>query len=148
MEHTIKKLSANELDLAWPLIHQLHIEDQEVNPALPAESYLRSLLSSATFHVFVALVNDQVVGGLTAYELPMFTKKVNEMFLYDIVVLESYRQQGIAYDLIAALKILCKEKNISIIFVGTSTDNEPAKKLYRATGGEMEEIPWFTYRLK
>ena len=143
----IKKLSQSEISLAKELIILWEMEDGNLNPKIPNDNYLNDLLSKNSFHVFVALENNKVVGGLTAYELEMFPKEETEMFLYEIGVHENYRQKGIAAKLIEELKKICLEKNIKIIFVGTSTDNKPAQQLYTASGGEMEEIPWFTYNL-
>lgn len=77
----------------------------------------------------------------------MFKEEVREMFLYEIGVSENYRQRGIAGKLIGALKKTCVDTGIKIIFVGASFDNQPARQLYKTTGGEMEEIFWFTYNL-
>jgi len=147
MAYTIQKLSRFNLSLAKELIRFWQTEDGIQNPMIPSDDYLNKLLSQDSFHVFVAVENEIIVGGLTAYELIMFPKEEVEMFLYEIGVHEDYRQKGIAAKLIENLKQLCVEKEIKVIFVGTSTDNEPAQKLYKATGGEMEVIPWFTYNL-
>jgi len=142
------ELNENDLFFAKQFIQQLQVEDGMTDPVMPGDMYLHKLLSSDTSHVLVALENNIVVGGLTAYELSMFAREENEMFLYDITVTESHRQKGIAGKLIGLLKKICIDKGIKIIFVGTSTDSEPAIKLYKATGGDMEIIPWFTYNLE
>jgi aminoglycoside 3-N-acetyltransferase I len=147
MGYEIKKLGAGDLSLARQFIAQLHVEDGAIDPIAPKDGYLANLLSSDTFHVFVALDGDRVAGGLSAYELQMFPKEEKEMFLYDIEVIAPYRQKGVATQLIDALKVTCRSKGIRIIFVGTSTDSEPAIELYKTTGGTMELIPWFTYNL-
>jgi aminoglycoside 3-N-acetyltransferase I len=147
MNYIIKKLSPTDLSLAKQLIILWQTEDGDLNPIIPSDSYLDDLISKDSFHVFVAMKDKHIIGGLTAYELPMFKEEVKEMFLYEIGVDENYRQQGIATKLIDTLKKTCFEKDIKVIFVGTSIDNHAAKQLYKATGGEMEEIPWFTYNL-
>ena len=147
MNYAIKKLSSADVSLAKQLIMLWEEEDGVLNPVIPNDKYVEDLLSKDHFHVFVAMDEDVIIGGLTAYELPMFKEEINEMFLYEIGVEENYRQKGIAAKLIHSLKKTCIEKGIKIIFVGTSDDNRPAIQLYKATGGEMEEIPWFTYNL-
>jgi aminoglycoside 3-N-acetyltransferase I len=109
--------------------------------------YLNDLLSKDDFHAFVALKDKLLIGGLTAYELPMFKEDVREMFLYEIGVDENYRQKGIAKELIDSLKRTCLDKGIKIIFVGTSLDNPAARQLYKSTSGEEEVTAWFTYNL-
>ena len=147
MDYIIKKVLPTDLQLAKQLITLWQTEDGYLNPLIPNDSYLHDLLSKDSFHFFVAMKDELVIGGLTAYELLMYKEEETEMFLYEIGVEENYRQKGIAIKLIESLKKTCVDKGIKIIFVGTSKDNQPAKQLYKTTGGEMEEIPWFTYNL-
>jgi aminoglycoside 3-N-acetyltransferase I len=147
VDYIIKKLVPADLSIAKQLIKLWQTEDGYVNPIIPNDNYLHDLLSKDSFHFFVAMKEELVIGGLTAYELSMYKEEETEMFLYEIGVEENYRQKGIATKLIDSLKETCAEKSIKIIFVGTSTGNEPAKQLYKTTGGEMEEVPWFTYNL-
>jgi aminoglycoside 3-N-acetyltransferase I len=147
MQYTIKKLGAPGLNYAKQLYTLFQIDDGVANPSLASDKYLTKLLSGNSFYVIVALDGKTVIGGLTAYELPMYYKPVSEMFLYEIAVHKDYRKQGIGTALVNELKEICSQKNIEIIFVGTETNNLPAKQLYLATGGAMEIIPWFTYNL-
>lgn len=144
----IKKLNKTDLLLAKSLITVWLKDDGIPNPKLPPDAYLDKLLNKADFYIFVAIEGDQVVGGLTAYEIPMFYRMENEMFLFEIGVSKSYRQKGIATALINALKETCREKDIKVIFLGTSQDNEAALQLYKSTEGEVQIIPWVTYNLK
>jgi aminoglycoside 3-N-acetyltransferase I len=147
MQYTIKKLSRSGLAYARQLYMLLQIDDGIENPSLADDKYLAKLLTGKAFHVIVALNGKTVIGGLTAYELPMYYKEVKEMFLYEIAVHKDFRKQGIGAALVNKLKDICREKGIKIMFVGTETRNLPAKQLYLATGGAMEIIPWFTYTL-
>jgi aminoglycoside 3-N-acetyltransferase I len=97
--------------------------------------------------VIVALNNGVVIGGLTAYELDMYKEETTEIFLYEIAVEPLYRRNGVAKELIESLKKVCVSKGIREMYVGTEKDNYPAIKLYKATGGKMEEIAWFVYDL-
>jgi aminoglycoside 3-N-acetyltransferase I len=87
-----------------------------------------------------------LIGGLTAYEMKMFKRETTEMFLYEIEVAESYRQQGAGKALIEFLKQICREKGIVEMFVGTEKDNSAARRLYAVTGGKADEDSvWFNY---
>lgn len=147
MSYTIKKLEKSDTTLAKQLIKGWYMDDGVPQVIYPKDKYLYKILNRPNFHAYVALIEEQVVGGLTAYELEMFDTEENEMFLFEIGVSQGYRTQGIARSLIKALKQTCREKRIRIIFVGTSLDNEAAKQLYTTTGGEVEVIPWYTYHL-
>jgi aminoglycoside 3-N-acetyltransferase I len=147
MEYNIKKLSPTDIDLARQLIQLWNEQDQIEDPPVPSEPYLSNLLSTEGFHVYAAVWEGKLIGGLTAYELAMFKEEIKEMFLYEIGVHEQYQQKGIAKSLIQELKKACDQKGIKIIFVGTSMDNLAAQQLYAGTGGGREDIPWYTYEL-
>ena len=147
MDYSVKKLSPSDISLATQLIDMWNEQDHISDIPIPKENYLADLLSKDDFHAFAAYRGDVLIAGLTAYELPMFKEEVREMFLYEIAVDENCRQQGIAKRLIEELKKTCTSKNIKIIFVGTSNDNQAAQQLYHRTGGVREDIPWFTYTL-
>jgi len=147
MDYSIKKLAPSDISLAIQLIELWNLQDHISDIPIPNENYLSDLLSKDDFHAFAAHRGDVLIAGLTAYELPMFKEEVREMFLYEIGVAENYRQQGIAKSLIEELKKTCSGRNIKIIFVGSSNDNQAAQQLYHRTGGVREVIPWFTYTL-
>lgn len=144
MNYYIKKLEAGDWPLAMSLM-QLWKEAQSKEQ--PSKEYLIRLLENPAYHIFVALQDDQLVGGLTAYELEMFTREEREMFLYEIGVEEAYQERGVGTALIEALKDTCAKNGISIIFVGTTISNEAARSLYQKTGGLEEINPWYTYHL-
>ena len=149
MEHfTIKRLQPTDIAQAKELIEAWQKDGFALKNPLPADDYLHRLIADGEFHVIVAMVNDKVVGGITAYELVMFDKEETEMFLYDIAVAKGHRNKSIAKELIAELKKICSEKGIKIMFVGTTPDNEAAKQLYLTTGAQREIISWFTYDLE
>jgi aminoglycoside 3-N-acetyltransferase I len=147
MQYSIKKLTKSDLQLAKQLFIFFQQDDGVKKPSLGSDKYLLELISNKTYHIFVALDGETVIGGVTAYELPMFYKQVNEMFLYEIAVKPEYRRNGIAAALIETLKDFCIKKRIKCLFVGTEKKNLAAKELYLKTGGSMEIIPWFTYGL-
>jgi len=147
MTYSLTQLKPDDLALAQELIQAWNLDEGGEKGKLPRAPYLKSLLKKDDFYVSVALVEGKVVGGLTGYELPMFDREVREMFLYEIGVIAAFRQHGIARALIEALKAYCHQRGITVIFVGTSLDNDAARKLYESTGGELEVIPWFTYEL-
>jgi aminoglycoside 3-N-acetyltransferase I len=148
MDYTIKKLLPTDVVLAKALIEAWHTDDGATQVIYPREKYLSKILHKKSFHTYVALVNDKVVGGLTAYEMDMFDTEETEMFLFEIGVNKAVRQQGIATALIEALKQTCLKKHITTIFVATSIDNEIAKQLYANTGGALEVTSFYTYTLK
>ncbi len=147
MDYIIRKLTTDDTALAHELIALWQAEDGITDIPVPKANYFAKLLSQDNFHAFVAIKDNEVVGGISANELTIFNEEATEIFLYEIGVSEPHRQQGIARKLIESLLAVCKEKGITAMYVGTSVDNEAAKQLYASTGGTMELIPWFTYNL-
>ena len=147
MNFEIKKLVAEDIQLAKDLFLFYQVDDEVDKPLIPSDKYLREILSRDTFHVIVALNNGVVIGGLTAYELDIYKEETTEFFLYEIAVEPLYRRNGVAKELIESLKKVCVSKDIREMYVGTEQDNYPAIKLYKSTGGKFEEIAWFVYGL-
>ena len=143
----VRKLTEKDLPFAQALISQWQEDDGVKNHRLPPAAYLQQLLAKDSFHVWVATVKGQVVGGLSAYEIEMFDEVAREIFLFEIGVTDIYQNKGMATALIQALKTYCRAQGIKVIFVGTSLDNAAARRLYEKTGGDLEVIPWYTYQL-
>jgi len=148
MNFTVKHLTAADMPLAKALLRLWEEDDGKPNALLPADRYLEQLLSRPDVHVVVALDGDRVIGGATAYELPMFGRELTELFLYEIGVGEAYRRRGVAAKLVEALKELCAEKGLPVMFVATEAENRPAKALYEKTGGKLEEVAMYVYEEK
>jgi aminoglycoside 3-N-acetyltransferase I len=148
MTFTIKKLLPGDVHLFKQLSMFFQADDGVAEPIVPSERYLKNLLLKDQFHVIAALQNGGLIGGLTAYELELYVRPINEMFLYEIAVYPEYRQRGIAKALIIFLKDICVEKGIKEMYVGTSVNNRAALQLYKSTGGEADdEIAWFVYQV-
>jgi aminoglycoside 3-N-acetyltransferase I len=146
MPFPIQKLGPTDLPLARQLFSLFQQAFEEPSEPVPTDTYVGAVLAKTDFHTLVATTQGRVVGGVTAYELPMFPRQITEMFLYDIAVDEACRQHGVAAALIEALKTICVQRGITALFVGTDTDNSPALALYHATGGVADEqIAWFNY---
>jgi aminoglycoside 3-N-acetyltransferase I len=102
----------------------------------PSPDYLRRLLGSDYFIAVAAIENDEVVGGIVAYELRKFEQERNEIYIYDLAVAAAHRRQGIATALIEELKKIAAIRGAYVIFVQADTDavDEPAIALYTKLG--------------
>jgi aminoglycoside 3-N-acetyltransferase I len=144
-EIKIKRLDTGDVALLQQLI-QLFREVFEREEEIDAEpGYLSHLLRNNTFVAVAALLNDKVIGGLTAYELPMYYSASSEMFIYDVAVSTEYQQRGIGKQLLTALKKYCQQQNILEIFVAAHAEDTHALEFYQATGGVAEDVVHFTY---
>ena len=102
--------------------------------ARPSLAYLRRLLGSDYFIALAALRDDEVVGGLAAYELRKFEQERSEIYIYDLAVAAPYRRQGIATALILELKGIGAARGAYVIFVQADLGDEPAIELYTRLG--------------
>jgi aminoglycoside 3-N-acetyltransferase I len=147
--YTIQKLKPGDIDLSKELFYFFQTDDGVAEPVVPSDKYINALLLRDDFHVIVALQNDALIGGLTAYELAMYKEEIKEMFLYEIAVEPGYRKMGVAKALIGLLKTIGAAKGMKEMYVGTTSNNTAAMKLYKSTGGEAEaDVVWFVYQLK
>ncbi len=145
---TTRTLTARDADLASELFHFFQVDDGIENPTRASKDYLTRILSRTDFHVIIAAVDENIIGGLVAYELVKYKDVGAEMFLFEMGVDESYQRQGIGTALVEQLKTICREKGITEMFVDALDDNIAAKGLYKSTGGEAEKVSEFTYEIE
>jgi aminoglycoside 3-N-acetyltransferase I len=100
----------------------------------PSDSYLRALLGKDHIIVLAASVDEQVVGGLVAYELHKFERARSEIYIYDLAVAELHRRQGIATALIDDLREIAAERGAWVIYVQADYGDAPAVSLYTKLG--------------
>ena len=102
--------------------------------ARPSAAYQRRLLGSESFIAIVALKNEEVVGGLAAYELQKFEQERSEIYIYDLAVEASHRREGIATAIILELRKLAAVRGAYVVFVQADTGDAPAIALYTKLG--------------
>ncbi len=118
------------------------------NPEWPNEHYLQSLLNRSDFIAYVVICKNKVVGGMTAYELPLYYSEYSEIFIYDIGIKAENRRKGLGTKLISALKEYCKENGIKEFFVPVNEEDIHALDFYRSSGGKAEKVVHFNYDLR
>ena len=102
--------------------------------ARPEISYVERLLGSDTFIALAALENDEVVGGIAAYELRKFEQERSEIYIYDLAVAAVHRRKGVATALIQELKKLAVVRGAYVISVQADHGDRPAIELYSKQG--------------
>ena len=108
--------------------------------ARPSTEYLERVLGGSHVIALAALRDDEVVGGLVAYELQKLERERSEIYIYDLAVSDAYRRQGIATRLIEELKTLAAKRNAYIIFVQADLPDAPAISLYTKLGAREEVL--------
>jgi aminoglycoside 3-N-acetyltransferase I len=108
--------------------------------APPSDEHLAGLLAKDHVIVLAAIREDEVIGGLVAYELDKFEKARRELYIYDLAVEETSRRQGVATALIRALQAIGRERGAYVIFVQADHGDEPAMRLYESLGAREEVL--------
>jgi aminoglycoside 3-N-acetyltransferase I len=101
---------------------------------VPSDEYLGRLLAKQHFIAVAALNDEEVVGGLAAYELDKFEQDRREIYIYDLAVLEVHRRRGVATGLIEELRRIAAARNVYVIFVQADLGDGPAIALYESLG--------------
>ena len=142
----IKRLTKEDLSTFNSLIDMFNLVFEE-EPKIKSEAHSLKLLGRNDFIAIASLAENQVVGGLTAYELPMAYSDYSEIFVYDLAVKPEYQRMGIGKRLIQSLKEYCIKNGFKEFFILAHEEDEHAVEFYRATGGKSEKVVNFLYEV-
>ena len=117
-------------------------EVETYSGARPSKAYLARLLGGDSFIALTALKDDEVVGGIAAYELRKFEQERSEIYIYDLAVAAAHRRQGIATALIQELKKIAAARRTYVVFVQADAGDGPAIALYTKFG-KREDVSHF-----
>ena len=147
VEHIeIKKLADQDLDKMRQLLLVFEDVFEQQNFRMSTESHLNKVLAKPEHLVFVALLDNIVIGGLTAYILQVYEEETSIVYINDLAILAKYQRKGIGQQLIKSINAYCKTINISEVFIQADAD-EYAVNFYRKTGGKEMKVAQFTYEL-
>jgi aminoglycoside 3-N-acetyltransferase I len=141
----VKRLTKEDLSTFKSLVDLFNTVFEE-EPVHGENRNLPKLLGSNNFIAMVAVSENEVLGGLTAFELPMVYSEHSEIFIYDLAVKTEYQRMGIGKGLIQSLREYCIKNGIGEFFVLAHEEDEHAIEFYRATGGKSEKVVNFLYK--
>lgn len=113
-------------------------EVETYGKAPPTYAYLAGLLSKEHIVVLTAVIDEQVVGGLVAYELDKLERQRSELYIYDLAVASPYRRQGIARALINRLRQIAAQRGAWVIYVQADYGDAAAVALYEKLGARED----------
>lgn len=115
--------------------------DNELDPRWTAE-----FLADPRHHIVVALAGEQVVGMATAVHY-LHPDKAPELWINEVGVAPSFRNQGLGRQLIATLLSRGRALGCTEAWLGTEESNTAARRLYAAVGGVEEPMVYVTFEL-
>jgi aminoglycoside 3-N-acetyltransferase I len=121
------------------------VEAFQEEPSFLSDAYLARLLERQDFWVISASIGDEVIGGLTAHTLPMTRNESDEIFLYDIAILERFRRLGAGRMLIDSLRQEALKVGISVVFVPVDEEDGEALEFYRSLDGVESPVRFFAW---
>lgn len=110
--------------------------------AQPGAAYLERLLGGDCFIALAAVMDEEVVGGLAAYELRKFEQERSEIYIYDLAVAGAHRRQGIATALINEVRRLASARGAWVVMIQADDGDDAAIALYEKLG-KREDILHF-----
>ncbi len=132
----IRQLTAADVTVvrALNVLFGKAFEDATADGEGVPSDHLRRVLARPHVIVLVAVVGEDVVGGVVAYELEKLERTQSELYIYDLAVAEPHRRRGIATALIERLRAVAMERGSSSVYVQADWGDEPAKALYGKLG--------------
>jgi aminoglycoside 3-N-acetyltransferase I len=108
------------------------------------DASLDELLARPDFWALGAADDEsQLLGGLTAHQLPMTHHAGSALFIYDIAVQAEHQRRGIGRLLVATLRELAAQHGIDDVFVLADNEDQHALDFYRALGGAAAPVTMF-----
>lgn len=148
MEVEIKKLDSDDIDRFIELINVFDEVFEMKNFVMPNHTHLLKVLSKPGFMVFVAIKENQILGGLTIYSLDQYISEKPLAYIYDLAVKKNFQRQGIGKELIAAVVEYCASNGYEEVFVQADRVDDYALDFYRKTAITNEEdVIHFYYTL-
>jgi aminoglycoside 3-N-acetyltransferase I len=134
MDITIEKLDSTSVKVLTDLnaLFADAFEDEDnYAKSLPTKAYIEKWLANDDHIALVALLNDEVIGGLVAYTLHKFEQQRSEVYIYDLAVATAHQRKGIGKLLINKLRDVAKQQGSSVIFV-QADENDDAVHFYES----------------
>ena len=107
---------------------------------VPSHCYLEGLLAKEHVIALVALADQNVLGGLVAYELDKFERMRREFYIYDLAVAQDQRKRGVATALIEQLREIALQRGAWVVFVQADYGDDAAIGLYEKLGVREEVL--------
>lgn len=113
----------------------------------PVETkWTQQFFAQSNHHIVVAIDDGVVVGMTTAVDY-VHPDKPPQLWINEVGVATSHRGRGIAKQMVARMLDLGRELECTEAWLGAEETNEPARRVYTATGGVAEPFILYSFPL-
>ncbi|MCW3102978.1 MAG: GCN5-related N-acetyltransferase [Bacteroidetes bacterium] len=147
MNIKIEKLSTTDIEKFTELILLFEDVFEMKDFRIPPRAHLHQLLNKDDFFVFVAVLDEKVVGGLTSYIMQQYYSTAPLVYIFDLAVKREMQWKGIGKMLIAGNNEYCRSIGAEAVMVQADEADDYAIKFYRSTGATGEKVIHFDYLL-
>jgi ribosomal protein S18 acetylase RimI-like enzyme len=109
-----------------------------------SKSLVREFLDDPRHHIAVALQDNLVVGMASAVHY-VHPDKPAQLFVNEVSVSQSHREQGVGSKLLSLLLSRGRELGCTEAWVATEPENAAARALYAKAGGQEDPAPFVMY---
>lgn len=127
---SIRALSPSDMSVL------LHVADGVFDNPID-EAFVREFLDDPRHHIVVAVSEGMVVGFASAVHY-IHPDKPPELWINEVGVAPSHQKQGIAKAILKELLQLGRKLGCKNAWVLTDRSNEPANRLYKSSGGQID----------
>lgn len=145
----IELLNNNEIDKFKAVLEIFAIEFDMKEFIVPAEDHLKKLLDREDLLIFIANIDDTIIGGLTIRILSNYYSEKPIAYIYDLAIQKSQQRNGYGGKLMEHALNYCKTQGYENAYVEAESDDIQAVDFYRSTPFDSElQATHFTYNLE
>ncbi|HSF87821.1 MAG TPA: GNAT family N-acetyltransferase [Saprospiraceae bacterium] len=145
MEFEIKILGTANLEAFTQLLDVFDIVfEYEASPR-PDDAYLERLLNKDSFIVIVAMQEDTVIAGLTAYVLDQYHSTLPVLYVQDLAVMHDFQRKGVGSKLMEYVVRYARDHGFQQMFIQAELEDDYAVEFYRKTKptGELMAVHFY-----
>jgi len=145
-----RKATLQDIGQLSELFDQYRIFYHKTSDVPAAEQFLTERIENGDSKIFVAEIEERLVGFVQLYPLFSSTRMKRYWLLNDLFVNESYRGKGFSKELIEQAKEMAQSTDACGILLETGKSNDIGNKLYPSCGfklyDEVNFYEWTNYR--
>lgn len=141
-----RKATLQDIGQLSELFDQYRIFYHKTSDVPAAEQFLTARIENGDSKIFVAEIEERLVGFVQLYPLFSSTRMKRYWLLNDLFVNESYRGKGFSKELIEQAKEMAQSTDACGILLETGKSNDIGNKLYPSCGFELyDEVNFYEW---